>query len=526
MSFDDVVSQPHVTGTLINQIKNDKTAHAYLFTGSRGTGKTTCARIFAKAINCLNPKNGEPCLECEICKNADNGTLSDIFEMDAASNSKVDDIRELREGVVYTPEMCKYKVYIIDEVHMLSPGAFNALLKTMEEPPEHVKFVLATTEMHKVPSTIVSRCQHFDFHRIKTEDIVSRIEYIASQESLTLEHNAAELIARLSDGGMRDALSLLDQCAAYSEEITAEVVSSAAGIAGRDYLFDIIEKIEARDTAGALSTVNELYSMSKDLKVLCGELIEQLRNVMLLKAISGATDLITCLPDELERLKAIAAGVNIDVILRQLTSLQDCLDKFRGATNKRTELEMCIIRLCTGTAQQGQSEDVSQLLSRINELEKRAAQGGIAPAQVQMPQGAQGAQPPQAALKPPPQRPKAPLKKFDINNYTPLAEWQEILDKIRELYPGIAAFLDNSAAAIEGDTFNIICASDFYIKKFKASNDTAKLKQIIHDHYNKDFEFRLYAATNVDIKDKENPINVLKERASGMGIEVDIKKQD
>ena len=521
MSFDDVVSQPQVTQTLKNQIKNDKTAHAYLFTGSRGTGKTTCARIFAKAINCLNPKDGEPCLECEICKNADNGTLSDIFEMDAASNSKVDDIRELREGVVYTPEMCKYKVYIIDEVHMLSPGAFNALLKTMEEPPPHVKFVLATTEIHKVPATIVSRCQHFDFRRIRTEDIVARIEYIASQESLGLEHNAAELIARLSDGGMRDALSLLDQCAAYSDNIDTAVVSNAAGIAGRDYLFDIIEKITARDAAGALAKINELYGMSKDLKVLCSELIEQLRNVMLLKAINGATELITCLPDELERLKQIAAGVNIDTVLFQLTSLQDCLDRFRGAASKRTELEMCIIRLCSGAPSahkaQTASEDTQALLARIDELEKRIAMGNV------MPQGSANAAP---TPPPKPAKPAKPLKKFDVNNYTPLEDWQQILEKVRDQYPGIAAFLENSAAAIEGDTFNIICASDFYKKKFKASNDTAKLKEIIHDHYNKDFDFMLYTASSVDIGDKENPINVLKERAKDMGIEVEIKTQD
>ena len=226
MSFDDVVSQPHITTTLKNQIKTGKTAHAYLFTGSRGTGKTTCARIFAKAVNCENLHDGEPCLDCRICKAADNGTLADIIEIDAASNSKVDDIRELREGVVYTPEMCKYKVYIIDEVHMLSAGAFNALLKTMEEPPEHVKFILATTEIHKVPATIVSRCQHFDFHRIRTEDIVDRLSFIASQEGFTLEKDAAEMIARLSDGGMRDALSLLDQCVAFDDHITEGIICS------------------------------------------------------------------------------------------------------------------------------------------------------------------------------------------------------------------------------------------------------------------------------------------------------------
>ena len=319
MSFDDVVSQPHITTTLKNQIKSGKTAHAYLFTGSRGTGKTTCARIFAKAINCLDPHDGEPCLECEICKDADNGTLSDIIEIDAASNSKVDDIRELREGVVYTPERCKYKVYIIDEVHMLSAGAFNALLKTMEEPPPHVKFILATTEIHKVPATIVSRCQHFDFHRIRNEDIISRLMYIASQEGFTLHEDAAGMIARLSDGGMRDALSLLDQCVAYENDITLDVVSSASGIAGRDYLFDILEKIAEKDAAGALRVVDKLYDMSKDLKVLAGELLAQMRNVMIIKTIDNNKDLITCLPDEYERLKALAERMKLDEILGDLS---------------------------------------------------------------------------------------------------------------------------------------------------------------------------------------------------------------
>ena len=213
-TFDDVISQPHITTTLKNQIQSGKTAHAYLFTGSRGTGKTTCARIFAKAINCLHATDGNPCQQCEICRDAEAFSLSDIIEIDAASNNGVDDIRELRDGAVYTPERCKYKVYIIDEVHMLSQSAFNALLKIMEEPPAFVKFILATTEIHKVPATIVSRCQRFDFRRILPEDITARLLYIAGEEQLTLDAQAARLIARLSDGGMRDALSLLDQCAA------------------------------------------------------------------------------------------------------------------------------------------------------------------------------------------------------------------------------------------------------------------------------------------------------------------------
>ncbi|MGN1133657.1 MAG: DNA polymerase III subunit gamma/tau, partial [Oscillospiraceae bacterium] len=383
MSFDDVVSQPHITTTLKNQIITGKTAHAYLFTGSRGTGKTTCARIFAKAVNCLNPHDGEPCLECKICKNADNGSLTDIIEIDAASNAKVDDIRDLREGVVYTPEMCKYKVYIIDEVHMLSPGAFNALLKIMEEPPPHVKFILATTEVHKVPATIVSRCQHFDFHRIRTEDIVKRLEYIASQESFSLEHNAAELIARLSDGGMRDALSLLDQCAAYDDNITAEIVSQASGIAGRDYLFDILERISTHDSAGCIKIIDKLYGMSKDLKQLLTELTVQMRNVMLIKSISNNADLITCMPDEYKRLSDLANTMTLDEILGIISTLQECSESFSLATNKRIELEMCMIKLCNSGLYSRENninaaayeDKIKVLTNRISQLENALQSG-------------------------------------------------------------------------------------------------------------------------------------------------------
>ncbi len=349
-SFDDVVSQPAVTKTLKNQIASGKTAHAYLFTGSRGTGKTTCARIFAKAINCLDPHDGEPCLECSVCKAAENGALSDIIEIDAASNSRVDDIRELREGVSFTPESCKYKVYIIDEVHMLSPGAFNALLKTMEEPPEHVKFILATTEVHKVPETIVSRCQHFDFNRIKTEDIVARLNYIASCEGFSLDDDAALMIARLSDGGMRDALSLLDRCSAYSENITSAVVSNAAGIAGRDYLFSLLEAIADRDTAGAVAQVDELHGRSKDLKLLCGELLEMMRNLMLIRSTHGAQELVMCTADEYKRLSETAEKMPLERIFSCIMLLQQTSDRFARAANKRIELEMCMVRLCSDNA--------------------------------------------------------------------------------------------------------------------------------------------------------------------------------
>ena len=523
MSFDDVVSQPHITTTLKNQIAANKTAHAYLFTGSRGTGKTTCARIFAKAINCLHPKDGEPCLECDICKNADNGALADIIEIDAASNSKVDDIRELREGVMFTPEVCKYKVYIIDEVHMLSAGAFNALLKTMEEPPEHVKFILATTEIHKVPATIVSRCQHFDFRRIRSEDIVARLSYIASKEGFVLQEDAAELIARLSDGGMRDALSLLDQCVAYDDNITVDTVSTAAGIAGRDYLFEMLEKISCRDTAGAITIIDRLYGMSKDLKVLCSELLSQMRNVMLIKTIDNSKELITCLPEEYTKLTSLAETMSLDRILSIITVLQQCSERFARSSDKCIEFEMCIVRLCTmkdligSGAEQPQTtvsgNEIEALVSRITRLENALKNG----APVNAPSTAK-------VEKPVKVLPKQELTKLDPNSFTPLNEWQDILERINTAAPAIGAFLKNSMASIEGNTFKVVVSSDFLMKRFKASDDKVILKQIVNDYYGKDFDFVLYSSKTVDIEDKENPINELLKRAKEAEIEVEIKK--
>lgn len=519
-SFDDVVSQPQITATLKNQIAGGRTAHAYLFTGSRGTGKTTCARIFAKAINCPNSHDGEPCLECDICRAAENGSLADIIEIDAASNSRVDDIRELREGVIYTPELCKYKIYIIDEVHMLSPGAFNALLKTMEEPPPHVKFILATTEIHKVPETIVSRCQHFDFNRIRSEDIVSRIMYISEHEEFTLHEDAAAMIARLSDGGMRDALSLLDRCSAFSDDITLEVVSGAAGIAGRDYLLDLLEKIAECDTAGAVKAVDELHGKAKDLKVLCSELLMMMRNLMLIKSSDNSRELIACLPEEYERLEKIAKTVTLDRIFECITLLQQSSERFARAADKRIELEMCMVRLCSAapkkravqnTAPAADQQELNELRAQVNALTKALAEGAkIVPNAVQPPKQ--------------PKKPAAPLKKFDPNNFTPLKDWQDILEIIKERAPALWAFLKNSLACIEGDTFCVVVSSDFFLKKFKASDDKALLKQVVHDYYGKDFGFMLYSSKNVDIADKENPISELLKRAESMDVEVEIKK--
>lgn len=518
MSFDDVVSQPHITTTLKNQIKTGKTAHAYLFTGSRGTGKTTCARIFAKAVNCENPHDGEPCLDCKICKAADNGTLADIIEIDAASNSKVDDIRELREGVVYTPEMCKYKVYIIDEVHMLSPGAFNALLKTMEEPPEHVKFILATTEIHKVPATIVSRCQHFDFHRIRTEDIVDRLNFIASQEGFTLENDAAQMIARLSDGGMRDALSLLDQCVAFDDHITLDTVSGASGIAGRDYLFEMIENIADKDAAAALKVVDRLYSMSKDLKVLANELLVQMRNVMLVKTIDNSADLVICLPDELERLKNIAQKLKLDEILRDISVLQECNERFARCTSKRIELEMTLIRLCSDNAEKSTetvqnsapSADVTGLVKRITTLEERLRNGTPVPRQTAAPQQ--------------PKQYDPELQRLSLDNDGPIKEWNDIVGKIKQRSPAIASFLRGSVAFAKQNDLFLIVQSDIYLKKFKASSDASIINDVLLETYGQTFNIKVKSAKKAAPDDAEDPTNQLLGKAKASGIEVEIKK--
>ena len=256
--FEDVVGQRGIVTALRNQIATGRVGHAYLFTGVRGTGKTTCAKIFAKAVNCLHPQNGDPCGECEICKGIDNGSILDVVEMDAASNNGVDDIRDLRDETAYTPSACQYKVYIIDEVHMLSTAAFNALLKTLEEPPAHVIFILATTEIQKVPATILSRCQRYDFTRIGPEDIAQRVEYIAGEEHLELTSDGAELIARLADGALRDALSILDTCAGVTAKIDADVVRRMAGVTDRSYLFHISDALEAQDGAAALAQLAQL----------------------------------------------------------------------------------------------------------------------------------------------------------------------------------------------------------------------------------------------------------------------------
>ena len=379
--FSDVYGQEHVTRTLLNEIKENRVSHAYLFTGSRGTGKTTCAKILAKAVNCENSQDGEPCGECEVCRGIDSGSLFDVVEIDAASNNSVNDIRDLREEVNYTPTRCKYRVYIIDEVHMLSPGAFNALLKTLEEPPAHVIFILATTEVHKLPATILSRCQRFDFKRIKPEIMSLRLKEVADKEGISIDDDAAMLISRIADGGLRDGLSILDQCAGKSKKVTASVVSDAAGLAGREALYDLSDAVFLKNSAKALDTIASLYNGSYDMERLCSEMISHFRNFLIVKTVKNNRELIVCTDDEFDIIKDNASKFTLESIIYSLDLMQNTLAVIKSGANARIEMEMTFVKLCNPLLESSNDS----LLERISALELAVKTGNISVKNVNSP---------------------------------------------------------------------------------------------------------------------------------------------
>ena len=395
--FADVYGQDHVTSTLKNEIKEGRISHAYLFTGSRGTGKTTCAKILAKAVNCPNAVDGEPCNACEICKGLDSGTIYDVVEIDAASNNGVDNIRDLREEVNYTPTRGKYRVYIIDEVHMLSTGAFNALLKTLEEPPAHVIFILATTEVHKLPATILSRCQRFDFKRIQPETMAVRLQQVAGLEGMELAPDAATLIARIADGALRDGLSILDQCAGRSKQITAQLVSEVAGLAGREALYRLSDAVLARDSSAAVEELAQLHENSYDMERLCVEMINHFRNFMMVKTVKKSRELIICTDDEYKHIEESAGQFTLAQILRGLDLFQSTLVKIKGGATPRIEMEMAFIRLCEPKLE----TDPDAINQRLSALE-RAVQNGVPAAPVKTVQS------PAPAAHPAPAQPTVP----------------------------------------------------------------------------------------------------------------------
>lgn len=469
-TFADVSGQDHITQVLRQEVAGGRLSHAYLFTGTRGTGKTTCAKILAKAVNCLAPKEGDPCCECEICRGIEDGSVFDVVEIDAASNNGVDNIRDLREAANYTPAAARYRVYIIDEVHMLSIGAFNALLKTLEEPPEHVIFILATTEVHKLPATILSRCQRFDFHRIGVQEIAARLTEVCTREGITITTDAANLIASLADGALRDALSLLDRCVDGETEITAGQVMRCAGLAGREHLFAIAEAIARRDTAAVLSHVDELYRAACDMERLCEELIGFYRDLMILRTVKDPTGLVLVSGPELERMRPLAQELPLEQILSALDVLQETSAVLKRGGSKRTELEMALVRLAVPQAQW----DASAVLRRLSDLEAGLRTAPVTapasqPKPTPPPKEAQADEPPRngeplteapeslacepesAAQEDPPAAPQTHEPAQTTAGEGQITEWAEIVAAIAKKNRLLGAYLKGSRAFVQGD---------------------------------------------------------------------------
>ena len=520
-TFDDVYGQPHVTRTLQNQLESGRISHAYLFTGSRGTGKTTCAKILSKAVNCLSPVNGNPCNECEICKGIDNGSILDVIEIDAASNNGVDNIRDLREEANFTPANAKYRVYIIDEVHMLSIGAFNALLKTLEEPPSHVIFILATTEIHKLPSTILSRCQRFDFKRISPENITARLMYVAEKENATLTENAASLIARIADGGMRDALSLLDRCLSMGTNIDEAAVSDAAGIAGSAYLFSFSEYVADGDITNALKLISKLHNDSCDIESLCTELTLHFRNIMVSKTVSDCNGLIVCSKDEMQKLKERAQSLKLSKILSCIDILEQTSKNIKNAANKKIQLEAAFIKMCS--PESSASVSVSDgIEDRLAEIEKRLESLDAAPkasfsgAKVQP---SEPAAPVQKSSKseasPAPEEAPGEPKASTAENLPDIPDgdfssWSEVLEKLKVYDIPLFGILAGSTASIKSGRV-VIHSDNTTLFDFICSDTHSKeLSRAVAEVLGRRMKI---AVSNIEKpKSQSNPLENLKEK--------------
>ncbi|MEF9975952.1 MAG: DNA polymerase III subunit gamma/tau [Oscillospiraceae bacterium] len=475
-TFADVIGQSPITTALQNQIINQKIGHAYIFTGTRGTGKTTCAKIFAKAVNCTSPNGADPCGKCEVCQGLDGGTIMDVVEIDAASNNGVDNIRDLRDETAYTPSVCTYKVYIIDEVHMLSTQAFNALLKIMEEPPSHVIFILATTEIHKVPATILSRCQRYDFMRISPPDITKRLVYVAEEEKIKLTEDAAALIARLADGAMRDAMSILDTCAGVTDEVNEEVVRRMAGVTDKSYLFALSDAVSEGNAADALSLVASLREKSIDIKRLCEELIFHYRN-LLLAGVKGGENLLSGISAEDEKAYAKAAPqISQKQAIFAIKALGSALDKMGRGTDARIELELALFNLC-------EKEDTPATVpprpTATASLQYSAPQSYAPPVPF-----AQAPVNPQTASAPPTeqiaQSAKLPIAE-QMEQAVPFEQWQQVITAMEQKDKCLFVNMNNSKAYFDGRRV-LIDASDLFTE-YMRTNAYSKglIKEVIEE---------------------------------------------
>ena len=543
--FTDVSGQEHITSTLQNEVSSGRLNHAYLFTGSRGTGKTTCAKILAKAVNCLNPQNGNPCGECEICKGIDDGSILDIVEMDAASNRKIDDIRQIIDEVQFKPAKCKYRVYIVDEVHMLTTEAFNALLKTLEEPPEHVIFILATTEVHKLPQTIRSRCQRFDFHRIPPKAIADRVEYVVSQENAEITESAALMLASVADGALRDALSLLDSCLAVSSHIDEEVVRNAAGLVSKTYLFELATAIINKNPTKSLEIIDRLYSESKDMARLCDELVEHFRALMLIKTIKNPRDILIMSDDEFEQAVTQSDYLSLADIVFYMDVLSRAYQRMGRGTGDRTELEMALVKL-SATELDG---TVEALTARVTALEKAVKRGITVnyaqPAQQSVQaEAAQSASVPNTQTeveepfaKPEPEHKKAPVAKpapevkpvaqrASVNldelydNAVPFARWVEVVDSLKSVSRSIAAAFAGSTAYESGNYLLIDTNNELAFDLLRQNGRRAEIKQTLLELTGKNYSLGPYKRSTPKKVEKTDPLHSLVQSIEGSGVEI------
>lgn len=560
-TFSDVSGQEHITTTLLNELSTNRLNHAYLFTGSRGTGKTTCAKILAKAVNCLHPVNGSPCGECEICKGIDSGGILDVTEMDAASNRKIDDIRQIIDEVQFKPSKCKYRVYIIDEVHMLTTEAFNALLKTLEEPPEHAIFILATTEVHKLPQTILSRCQRFDFHRIPPRAIADRLLYVASQEGVTLSDGAALLAASVADGALRDALSLLDRCIAISSDIDEDVVRSAAGLARKTYLFELANCVINKNTAKALEIVNRLYGESKDMARLCDELLSHFRTLMLIKSVKNPRDIIIMADDEFEQAQVQSDYLSLADIVYYMDVLSRAYQNMGRGTGDRTELEMAVVKLSSAEL----DGTVEALTARVTALEKAVKKGirvNCVPEQVQaVSQPVQSEPPKPEVQKSEPEKvqevkpvvetekdePVAPTPKIQgqpaqeqpvltasapkkavqrqsvdldaiYNNAQPFPDWAEVVNNMKPVSRAIAAAFANSSAYTSGKYMLIDTDNEMAFELLKNNERRQEIRQLIFETTGQHYNLGPYKRPSAKQEDKTDPVDRLVESLQGSDV--------
>ncbi|MBR3779064.1 MAG: DNA polymerase III subunit gamma/tau [Clostridia bacterium] len=547
-TFSDVSGQETVTAALKNELKTGRLSHAYLFTGCRGTGKTTCAKILAKAVNCAHPVDGDPCNECAICRGIDDGTILDVTEIDAASNNGVDSIRDLRDEVAFTPVSGTYRVYIIDEVHMLSAGAFNALLKTLEEPPAHVIFILATTEVHKLPATILSRCQRFDFGRIRPEEIAARITYVATEEGLTVTPDAAMLLARLADGALRDGLSLLDQCASVAQHIDMDTVTAVTGMAGQDTLAQLTDCVAAQDAPAALALVDTLYRSAKDMERLCAEWVTYLRNLMVLNSVTDVGELVVATPDELGAMRAQAQKLGLATILHMMEVLQGTLDRLKGGVSRRVEMEMAVLRLCDPRL----DDTKAALIHRIETLENAIKNGVVAPSTIppvacgDIPPLHKGGTPTASATNPIPTA--AESEAIPTPMEAPLAEtpngmpvipaptavgiepiektfdrWAEVLDHLRQSCPPLFGMLDGTTALLKEGSLVICIENPLLAQLLKEGGNKEQLQNAIRQVTGQTYPMALRRKQQIK-KPENDPLAQLLTAGRGMGIEVNEKE--